>query len=93
MYNKNQITEFEAKIAAAIKEDGTDESQRVEDMVAEITGPQTGLIYTPGPDGAPGTLSPADGWDYDADGNLIDVDRLTGPGTGKVFRDGHIVDA
>lgn len=76
MYNKNQIKELEAKIAAAIATDGSDETPGVENLINEITGPGTGLIYTPGPDGAPGNLKIADGWMADANGNIVPLENF-----------------
>lgn len=71
MYNKNQIKELEAKIAAAIKADGSDETPGVEKLVRDIADPSTGLIYKPGPDGAPGHLVIAEGWIADSNGNIV----------------------
>lgn len=86
MYKKEQIKELEARIAAAIKEDGTDESERVTAMVADIASPNTGLIYKPGPDGAPGHLVIADGWIADENGSIVKLEDVSGPGTGKIYR-------
>lgn len=88
-----EIPELEAKIAAAIAADGSDETPGVENLVEEITGPQNGLIYKPGPNGAPGHLVVAEGWAPDAAGNIVKLEDVNGPGTGKVCHDGKIVDA
>ena len=93
MYNKNQIAELEARIAAAIKEDGTDESERVTAVVADIASPNTGLIYKPGPDGSPGHLAIAEGWAVADDGRIVNLEDATGPGSGMVYRDGKLVKA
>lgn len=83
MYNKNQIAELEIKIADAIKEDGTDESDRVTKLVANIASPNTGLIYKPGINGAPGHLIIADGWIPDKYGNIVKLEDVSGPGAQK----------
>lgn len=93
MYNKNQIAELEAKIANAIKEDETDESDRVTELVASIASPNTGLIYKPGNDGAPGHLIIAEGWIVDEHGNIVKLEDVSGPGTGKIYKDGKLADA
>lgn len=93
MYNKNQIAELEARIAAAIKEDGTDESERVTAVVADIASPNTGLIYKPGPDGSPGHLDIAEGWVIAGDGRIVKLEDASGPGTGMVYQDGKLVKA
>lgn len=80
MYNIKEINELEAKIAAAIAADGSDETPGVENLVSEIASPNTGLIYKPGPDGAPGHLIVAEGWVPDADGNIVKLEDVTGPG-------------
>lgn len=93
MYNKNQIKELEAKIAAAIATDGSDETPGVENLINEIAGPGTGLIYRPGPCGIPGSLELAEGYIYDNDGNIVMLDDVTGPATGMIYRDGKLVQA
>lgn len=93
MYNKNQIAELEARIAAAIKEDGTDESERVTAMVADIASPNTGLIYKPGSKGSPGHLDIAEGWAVADDGSIVKLEDAAGPGTGMVYRDGKLIKA
>ena len=93
MYNKKDIGLLEAKITAAIAADGSDETPGVENLISEITGPSTGLIYTPGPDGAPGSLHLAEGWIFDNYGNIVRLEDVAGPGTGMVYRDGKLVKA
>lgn len=93
MYNKNQIKELEAKIAAAIKADGSDETPGVEKLVGNIASPNTGLIYKPGADGAPGHLEIAEGWIVDEHGNIVKLEDVSGPGTGKIYKDGKLADA
>lgn len=82
MYNKKDIPNLEAKIAAAIAEDGSDETPRVEKLIEEIADPSTGLIYKPGENGAPGHLVIADGWMADEKGNIVPLENF-GPGHKK----------
>lgn len=93
MYNKKDIPELEAKIAAAIAAEGTDETPGVENLINEIAGPSTGLIYRPGSDGKPGNLAIAEGWIFDNSGNIVKLEDVTGPGTGMIYRDGKLVKA
>lgn len=79
MYNKKDIPNLEAKIAAAIAEDGSDETPGVEKLVSDIANPGTGLIYKPGENGAPGHLVVADGWMVDGNGNIVSLEN-SGPG-------------
>ena len=91
MYNVNQIRDLEDKIAKAIYEDGTDESDRVTDMVADIASPNTGLIYHPGPMGQPGKLAVAGGWMADTDGNIRNLEVATGPNGDYLVSNGVLV--
>lgn len=93
MYNKKDIATLESKIAAAIAADGSDETPGVENLISEITGPSTGLVYTPGPGGSPGSLHLAEGWIFDNEGNIVKLEDVTGPGTGMIYRDGKLVKA
>lgn len=93
MYNKKDIPGLMTKIAISIADAGTDETPGIEKMIARITGPNTGLIYKPGPGGTPGNLELAEGWIFDSDGNIVRLEDVTGPGTGMVYRDGKLVKA
>lgn len=71
MYNKKDIPKLEERIKVLIHQEGTDESEVLEDFLNEIATPKTGLIYKPGENGAPGHLEIADGWTEDKEGNII----------------------
>lgn len=93
MYNKKDIPELEAKIAAKIAKEGTDESSIVERFIEEIADPSTGLIYKPGENGAPGHLVIAEGWIFNDAGNIVKLEDAVSPSTGKIYKDGKLVDA
>lgn len=91
MYNVNQIPELEAKIAAAIAADGSDETPGVTSLVADIASPSTGLIYTPGKDGAPGKLRVASGWMPTVTGDILKLEDVSGPNGQYLIKDGVLV--
>ena len=78
MYNRRDIPKLEAEIKALIKAEGSDETKSVEDLVSEYTGPSTGLIYNT----ETGKLELAEGYVFDANGDVVLLDDITGPGVG-----------
>lgn len=89
MINRKEISEMEARIKEMIAAEGTDESQKVEELVQQVTGPAAGLIYDPDT----GCLNLAEGYIFDNAGNVVLLDDVTGPGTGMVYRDGKLIPA
>ena len=87
MIDRKEIAEMEVKIKEMIAAEGTDESQKVEELVQQVTGPAAGLIYDP----ETGHLNLAEGYIFDNTGNVVLLDDVTGPGTGMVYRDGKLV--
>lgn len=70
MYNKNDIPRMEAELTAAI---GTPE---YDILNQEYTGPGVGLVF----DDKTGVLSLASEWTFDANGDIVRLDSITGPG-------------
>ena len=75
-YNRRDIPKLEAEIKALIKAEGSDETPGVEALVQEYTGPSTGLIYNT----ETGKLELAEGYVFDANGDVALLDDITGPG-------------
>lgn len=83
MYNLKDIERLEAEIANAIKAEGSDETPGIESLVGNIASPNTGLIYKPGENGAPGHLVIAEGWIANNNGDIVKLEDVSGPGAQK----------
>lgn len=88
-YNRRDIPKLEAEIKALIKAEGSDETKAVEDLVAEYVSPNTGLIYNT----KTGKLKLAEGYVFDANGDIVLLDNIANPGTGMIYKDGKLVPA
>lgn len=71
MVNKRDFAAIEAEIKAS----GCDE-----EVLQKYTGPGVGLMY----DDKAG-LKVAEGWAFDVEGNLLNIEQATGPATGMIY--------
>ena len=85
MLNVKDIEKYTAEINAAIDASGADSDAAI-DLIAEYTGPETGLWWNAGDR----KLCIAKGWCEDEDGNIVDPVECTGPATGLEFRNGKV---
>lgn len=93
MIKAEDIKMMEAQLNAAIDEaiasNGTKESPAVDDLMANFTGPGTGLYW----DAANRKLCIAEGHCLDENGYVVDPRDVTGPATGLEYRNGRVVKA
>lgn len=76
MYNKNDIPELEKRIKSVVGSDGQATGPDGQRIIDEITGPSTGLIWNQDEH----SLSLADGWIFDDNGDIVNRDTVTGLG-------------
>lgn len=85
MLNVKDLDRYNAEINAVIDASGAD-SDKAMDIIAEYTGPETGLWWNQGDR----KLCIAKGWCEDEDGNIVDPVECTGPATGLEYRNGKV---
>lgn len=78
MFNKKDMPEIEDKLKKLIDTDGTFKEPCAEKYLKDVTGPSSGLVYEYDEQ----RLHLADGWTFDADGNIVQADDITGPSAG-----------
>lgn len=81
MYNLKDFPAIEKEFAAVVDEPGH------EVLEAKYCGPNTGLIY----DEATKKIKVHSEWAPDADGNIVNILKNTGPATGKTLHDDGVI--